>query len=206
MNDNRKGLYRWMPSFTANGMLYVGMWAAIAVISKPDFLYWLPPLVFLLFMFSGHVIRPNHLIPLIPWFATAGLNPAPVIALVSVDTVSAGFYLGDIWNRFYPGLRDVIKESREIGNWIKNKSGLLWVNSMHSEIYTWSGKPPMYGMTEQIEIASVAEERRRKMRVLLAKNQPNWIVTQPGSSLNFDANGYHPVARSVYFVVYGKDE
>lgn len=206
MNKNRTGLYRWMPSFTANGMLYIGMWVAVAVIGKMDLVYWLPPLAFLLFMFSGHVVRPNHLIPLVPWLAASGLNPAPVIALFGVDTVSAGFYLGDIWNRFYPGLRDVIKESRDIGEWLKEKSGLLWVNSIHSEIYTWSGKPPQYGMTEQIEIASVATERRKKMRVRLVKNPPDWVVVQPGMmSLQFESKGYHPVARSVNFVVYGKD-
>jgi hypothetical protein len=194
-----------MPHYTANAFIYIGMWLVPAVLAKPDPLYWLPPLAFLILLFAGRVIRPNHLLPLIPWIATTGLNPAWVIALASVDTISAGFYLGDIWARFYPGLRDVIKEAREIGEWLKGKPGKLWLNSMYSEIYIWSGKAPQYGMTEQVEIASVAAERRQKMKSRIAKNPPLWVVEQPGYINRFDPEGYRPVARSVYFVIYKKE-
>lgn len=206
MNVARKGLYPWMPHFTAEGFLYTGMWAAVAVVTKPDIIYWMPAILYVLFMFAGRVIRPNHLLPLIGWLAAAGLNPAYVIALSCVDTVSAGFYLGDIWGRFYPGLRDIIKETRNIGEWLKDKHGALWLNTMHSEIHIWSGKPPIYGMTEQIEIAQVAKERRRKMLPRFAKNPPDWVVHQPGHSTRFDPNGYRPVLKGNHFIVYKKDE
>jgi hypothetical protein len=216
MSENRKmakkmgdKVFSWMPSFTANVFLYVGTWIAFSIIAKPNLLYWLPALLYLLLMFAGRVIRPNHLIPLIPWVAASGLNPAPVIALVGVDTVSAGFYLGNIWMRFYTGLKDVIKDSRVIGNWIKDKSGDLWVNSMHSEIYIWSGKPPIYGMTEQVEIASVASERRKQMKNRYHKNPPEWVVTDTMSKttpITFDPGGYHLVAKSIFFEIYRKDK
>jgi hypothetical protein len=212
MNHRRKiaVILEWMPPFTANAMIYVGMWAAFAVMAKPDIVYWLPALAYLLLISAGMVIRPNHLIPLIPWFAASGLNPAPAIALFSVDTVSAGFYLGDIWYRFYPGLRNVIKEAKEIGLWIKDKSGDLWVNSMWSEIYIWSGKPPVYGMTEQIEIAQVAKERRQAMINRFHAHPPKWIVANTNQNesdgIALDTSGYTLVAKSVFFLIYRKDE
>jgi hypothetical protein len=209
MNENRKDAYPFLPSFTSVAILYVGMWIAFAVVDKPSVVYWIPPLLFLIISVMGKVIRPNHLIPLIPWVAASGLNPAAVIALASVDTVSAGFYLGDIWMRFYPGLRDVIKEAKEIGLWLKGKPGTLWVNSMYSEIYIWSGKPPVYGMTEQIEIAQVATERRKKMIYRFSKNPPKYVVVHlehNNMPVKFDFKGYHPVARSVFFAIYRKDK
>jgi hypothetical protein len=209
MGEGRKGIYPFMPSFTASGLLYIGMWLALAIISKPDIVYWIAPTLYLAFIFMGRVVRANHLIPLIPWVAASVLNPAAVIALSCVDTVSAGFYLGDIWMRFYPGLRDVIKEARIIGNWIKDKSGDLWVNSMHSEIYIWSGKPPVYGMTEQIEIASVAGERRKQMKNLYHKSPPQWVVIDSQHNnmpIRFDTSGYHLVANSVFYMIYQKDK
>lgn len=206
MNKGRKGVYPFMPSFTAFSLLYVGMWGATAIIGKPNIMYWIPAICYLAFMFLGRVIRPNHLLPLVPWIAAAGLNPAYVIALFSVDTVSAGFYLGDIWIRFYPGLRDIIIETREVGEWIKEKSGLLWVNSMHSEIYIWSGRKPKYGMTEQIEIAQVAAERREKMIIHIAKEQPVWIIAQNNAPIKVDLTGYKVVAQSVFFKIYKRSD
>lgn len=206
MNEARKGSYPFMPHYTANVFIYAGMWLAAAVIAKPDPLYWIPAVSFLLLMLMGRVVRPNHLLPLAAWIAAAGMSPAWVIALVSVDAISAGLYLGDIWGRFYPGLRNIIKEAREVGNWIKDKSGSLWVNSMYSEIYIWSGKAPLYGMTEQVEICTVAKERRKKMQTKFAKNPPDWVVNQPGyGPMQFDPTGFRLVARSVFFEIYARE-
>ena len=207
MNKSRKGLYSWMPPFTAGCMVYLGMWVVHAGNVRPDIVYWLPAILFLLLMFVGKVIRPNHLIPLIPWVAAAGLEPGYVVALLGVEMLGGGFYHGDIWARFYPGLRDVIKEAKEIGLWLKEKPGTLWANTMYSEIYIWSKKPPVYAMTEQIEIAQVATERREIMKYKFAKNPPTWVVIHKAHpvSIRFDPNGYHPVAQSIFFAIYRKD-
>jgi hypothetical protein len=207
MNKSRKGGYPWMPSFTSVCFLYLGMWVTHAGIINHDIIYWFPPLLYLLFMFAGRVIRPNHLLPIIAWVAASGLDPVYVLALSSVDIIAAGFYISDIWMRFYPGLRDVIKEARSIGEWLKDKPGVLWVNSMYSEIYIWSKKPPVYGMTEQVEIANVATERRQIMRNRFVKNPPEWVVADGRTAgVIFDYGGYHAVAKSLYFVVYRKDK
>ena len=202
MNKARKGLYDYMPGYTSMCFLYAGMWVAGAVIARPDILYWLPVIAYMLLMFAGRVIRPNHLLPIVAWIAVAGIEPVWVIAFSSVDFISSGLYLGDIWARFYLGLRDRIKDARELGLWLKDKPGRLWLNSMHTEIYIWSSKQPLYGMTEQIEIAQVADERRKKMLMQFAKEPPDWVIDQPGSPAQFDKHGFKLVAQSGFFNVY----
>lgn len=206
MNKSRKGLYPYMPAFTSNALLYVGMWLTAAVINKPDILYWIPPLCFLILMFAGKVIRANHLLPLVGFIAAAGMDPTFVIAFTVVDLASSGLYLGDIWGRFYPGLRNVIKESREVGAWLENKPGILWVNSMYSEIYIWAKKKPMYGMTEQVEISQVITKRRDRMKTLITREPPTWVVVEPGYGYTFDTDGYKLEAKSVYFRIYKKEQ
>jgi len=202
MNRNRKGLYDFMPHFTATGLVYAGMWIAAAVIHNPELRFWVPAVSFLLLQFMGRVIRPNHLIPLVGWIAASGMSPAWTIALCSVDVLSAGLYLGDLWARFYPGLRNVIKEAREIGTWLAKKPGTLWVNSMYSEVYIWSGKRPIYGMTEQVEVSTAATERRKKMLSRFARNPADWVVVQRDWPTQFDPTGFQKRAESVFFEIY----
>lgn len=202
MNENRKGLYPWFPQFTTVSIFYLGAWVVAAFVSGAEILFLLPGLIYLVFIFFGHVVRPNHLLPLIPFIAASGLMPGLAIGLAAVDFISSGLYIGDIWNRFYPGLRTVIRASRITGEYLKNKKGDLWVNSMFSEIYIWAKKPVKYNMTEQVEINACVPRRRERMKVLLGKNPPRFVVDQPGSGLVFDNRGYNLIAENNYFKVY----
>ncbi len=202
MQKSRKGLYTWMPTYTGIGFIYLLPWVGAAVLSKPEILYWIPPLAFLLFQFTGRVVRQNHLIPLVAWVAASGIRPEFVYALAATDFISSGLYLPDIWKRFYTGLADLIKDAKAVGLWLADKPGTLWVNTMHTEIYLWAKKPPVHGMMEVIEVHAVAKERRRIMENKISKSPPDWIVVGNDINANFDYSDYAVVARSPYFVIY----
>ena len=202
MQKYRKGLYPFMPYFTASAFVYLLPWLLVAVWFKPDILFWLPALLFLILSFTGWVIRPNHLLPLVAWIAAAGIPPVYVYALSLTDFASSGFYLGNIWGRFYQGLRDAIKDSHAIGDFLKDKEGTLWVNCIHTEIYVWAGKKPQYGMTEQIELDKLSWERRPYMIKQQKAHPADWIVSQEGKGRPFNYKDYYVTARSAYFVVW----
>ena len=182
--------YPWVPWFTASGFLYLLPWAALAVAAKPDVRYWLPAAAYLIFSGMGKVLRPNHFIPLVAWIAGAGIAPWMVLMLCVVDWTSAGFYLGDIWGRFYLGLRDLNQEAQRAGEWLKDKAGSIWVNGIHTGIYIYAQKPVNYGLAEQIEIREVAHERRAEMVKRWKSDPPAWVVMTQGAGVKFNATGY----------------
>ena len=177
-------------------------WLALAISARPDPLYWIPPIAFLAFQFSGKVVRQNHFIPLIAWIAAAGMKPEFVYALAATDFISSGLYLGDIWVRFYPGIASIVKDAKRVGEWMKNKPGSLWVNTMWAQIYAYSGKKPEHGMMEVVEVNTVADERRQLVNKKIITNPPIWIVTNPDASVEFDYKMYEMAARSPHFLVY----
>ena len=186
-----KGLYlrNWMPWFTASGLIYILPWVGFAVVAKPDYLYWLPAVLYVLFTAYGRVIRPNHLIPLIPWIVLSGISPTILAVLMIADFLASGMYLGDIWQRFYLGLHAANIEAKELGEWLKNKAGVLWVNYYHTAIYIWAQKPITYGMTSQAEIIEYAD-RRTDMIKRWKENPPDWVVDNPKRVLPFNGAGY----------------
>jgi len=203
----RKGRYGYMPQCTAIGFIYTLPWVAVAVMAKPDPLYWIPPLMYMVLAFSGRIVRNNHFIPIIPWIAMAGIDPVYVYILSGIDFMSAGLYLGDIWARFYPGLRNIIEDSRGVGEFLKDKAGTLWVNAIHTEIYLWANKKVLYGMTEQIEIAQVVPERRQHMIEMYKKDPADWVVENRASpSVRFDKAGYNMVGKSAFFNLYKRKD
>lgn len=201
MGKNRN-FETWLPWFTANPLLYVLPWIGLGIYFKPDFFYWLPALAYFVFICLGRAIRPNHLIPIIPWLL--GLPPVFVIGLVLIDFISSGFYLGDIWLRYYPALANINDDARAAGEWLRDKAGTLYVNSIHSGMYIYAGKPIPLGMGEQIEIREVATERREEMKRLWRETPPDWVVCGDVPGINFKPIGYSRVAVAGANVIYRK--
>lgn len=203
MNAARPGLYSWCPWFTSQALVYVLPWIVAAVYAKPDPLYWIAPALYLVFISLGRVIRPHHLLPIIPWVAAAGIDPAWVIGLFVVDMLSSGLYLGDNWARFYRMFIDPIRESKEAGLWLYDKPGMVWVTGMHTEVYTYAEKFPPYGLVEQIEINSVATERRAAMLQLWKATPPDWVVETPEQNgVKFDPRGFEKVISGMYVSIW----
>jgi len=202
MISSRKGLYKFMPSFTSIPFMYILPWLFAGIYSKPEILYWLPAIVLIAFQFLGKVIRPNHLLPLAAWVAAAGIRPEIVFALATTDLLSAGLYIGNIWARFYPYLDAITRDAKQIGEWLKDKPGTLWVNSMWAQIYLYANKKPTYGMMEIIEVNDVATERRNAMVELIKQHPPDWIVTDETARVGYDYGKYRNVAKVNNFVVY----
>lgn len=188
-------LHKWMPWFTASGLIYVLPWLGLSVTAKPDYLYWLPAVLYILFIAYGRVIRPNHLIPLIPWIVLSGITPMHLAILMLADFLSSGMYLGDIWMRFYNGLYAANIEAKELGEWLKNKAGSLYVNHYHTGIYIWAQKPVNYYMTEQAEIREFTD-RRAEMLKRWKENPADWVIFSPKAGINFNGAGYKLVARN----------
>lgn len=202
MIGSRKGLYKFMPPYTAIPLMYILPWLFAGMYAKPELLYWLPAIVLLAFQFVGKVIRPNHLLPLVAWIAAAGIRPEIVYALATVDLLSSAGYTGNIWARFYPFLDKITRDSKRVGEWLSDKSGTLWVNSMWAQIYLYANKKPQYGMMEVVEVNSVAKERREVMLKALIKSPPDWIVLDDTAIVEYDYNKYRNVAKINNFNVY----
>jgi hypothetical protein len=192
----------WVPWFTANPLLYILPWIGLGVYFKQDFFYWLPPLAYFVFICMGRAIRSNHLIPLIPWLL--GLPPVFVAGLVAIDFISSGFYLGNIWARYYPALERINEEAQTAGEWLQDKAGTLYVNSIHSGIYIYARKPISLGMCEQIEIREVATERRTDMAKRWRETPPDWVVCGDVPGIVFKPIGYSRVASVGENVIYRK--
>lgn len=196
-----KVLHKWMPWFTAQGVLYIVPWLGASVIAKPDWQFWLPALLYFLFICYGRVIRPNHLIPLIPWIvlgmttSSITYSTTLIVILLITDLAASGFYMGDIWYRFYMGLHAPNIEAKEMGEWLKDKPGTLWVNGYHTAIHIWAQKPVMYSMTEQAEINTITDRRDAMVRKWKA-NPPDWVVDMPQRGIPFNGVGYKALAQS----------
>ena len=183
--------YNWVPPYTANALLYFLPWVAFGVWGNPSILYWLPAILYLFVIGWGIVIRQNHLFALVPWVALAQTNPQMVFALTLIDWTAAGFYVGLLWVRFYSGLNGIVHETRRVGEKMKGRTGTMWVNGMYSSIiYAYSGKRPIYGMLENIELNVVSTERRRKMTEAWRARPAEWVVETPVGELVFSRKGY----------------
>lgn len=204
MSKNRKGLYTWMPWWTAKAMLYILPLIMLAVWNKPSLAYWIPPITYFLVILTGQVIRQNHLLPLVPWIACSGIPLEFAIGMTLVDWTSAGFYLGDIWTRFYRVFGDHIKAAKATGEYLKNITGSIWVNGMHSEIYIYSRKPVPYGLAEQIEIREVAHERRKLMKERWNKNPADIVVQTESANVTFTSAGYDIIGNNGYNKIWRK--
>ena len=192
----------WVPWFTANPLLYVLPWIGLGVYFKPDFLYWLPALAYFAFICAGKAVRSNHFIPLVPWLL--GLPPVFVVGLALIDFVSSGFYLGNLWLRYYPALERINDEAKTAGEWLRDKAGTLYVNSIHSGIYIYARKPIPLGMGEQIEIREVATERRDEMKRRWREAPPDWVVCGDVPGIVFKPIGYNRTATVGENVLYKK--
>lgn len=207
MRIQRQRVFRkeeWMPWWSANAVLYVFPWIVAAVVSNNDWLYWVPPIAFLLVTLFGKVVRPNHIIPLAAWFVASSISPLFIVLLSVYDFVGGGFYLGNIWLRFYPYISISNKNSEECGLWLKDKPGTLYVNDMHTGIYLYSQKPIPYGMSEELELRDVAIERSQFAWNMMMKHLPDWIVVGEFPGRNLKLQRYVEVNRIGGSIIYGK--
>jgi hypothetical protein len=187
----------WVPHFMAIPIIFLMPWIMLGVWAKPDILFWIPPALYMIFIALGQAIRPNHLLPLVPWIALSQTNPMWVFALSLSLWLASGFYLGNIWLRFYPALDFVCTECRRVGLIAKETAGTLWVNGMFSTcIYLYAGKKVQYGMTESIELRDASPDRREVMVEKWRKHPADYVVETPDSVIEFRPSGYQSLWKS----------
>jgi hypothetical protein len=165
--------------------------------------FWIAPCAFIAFLLLGKVVRPNHLLPLAAW-AALGITPAIAIALCLTDWIASGLYFGDIWVRWYSALAQVNLDAKEAGLWMRDKKGVLYVNSIHTAIYLYSGKKIPFGFSEEIEIRDNATERRTEMIKQWSQNPPDWVISGELPGINFVPQSYVKVAQFGINEVYKK--
>jgi hypothetical protein len=188
--------YDWVPWFTADSFLYVLPWIFVAVYFYPDWKFWLPAILYGIMIGLSKAIRENHMLAFAPWIALSGMPPIAVLALVAWDMISAGFYLGDIWKRHYGALRNDNIAAREMGEYMRDKPGTLWVNDFHAAIYIYARKRFNYHILEHLELNNISPERRAEMEKEWETNPPDWVVEGPKKGVNFMGEGYEVVARN----------
>ena len=188
--------YDWVPWFTADSFLYALPWLFVSAYFNPDWKFWLPAVLYGLMMGWSKAIRQNHLLPFAPWIALAGMPPLAVLALVMWDLVPAGFYIGDIWKRHYQALKDNNTNAREIGEWLRDQEGTLWVNDFHPAVYIYARKKFNYHLLEHLELNAASPERRELMKQEWESNPPTLVVEGPKKGVSFMAQGYHLIAKS----------
>lgn len=204
MSKYRKDLAQWMPWWTAEVLLFVLPWVVAAAAARPDLLFWMPAILYVAFICLGFTIRPYHLLPIVPFIAAAGIQPETVWMLASIEFLTAGFYLGDIWARHYRFYASVVKSAKDVGEWLKDKPGMIWVNGMHTHIYIYARKKVPYGLAEQIEINDVVPGRRKLMKEEWKKDPPKWVVVTDNQKVRFEPNGYSLEAEAPSIAVYKK--
>jgi hypothetical protein len=199
--------YPWVPWYTAVAFLYFLPWVMVSVWSKPDILYWIPPLIYMIFISLGKVIRNNHMLQPIAWIAMAINDPTWVLALTAIDWVTSGLYLGNLWARFYPALDVMVHEAKKVGQHLKKYEGTLWANGVYSScVYLYSEKPVLYGMTENIEVREVAFERVRQMKDKWVRHPADWLVETDYPLIRFTGRGYDLVDRGSTVAVWRKKD
>ena len=186
----------WMPWFQSQVFVYILPWLILAIVARPDPLYWLPALAYIVVLMLGYTIRANHLIPLVAWIAMANISPWLVFVLASVDWMAGGFYLGDIWVRFYYEIRMMNLEAKVIGEWLKDQVGDLWVSGINTSVYVYAQKPPVCRMVDQIEIRAVAKERIEQFVRLWRAHSPEWVVASYNPGIKFTGAGYRTIKKS----------
>lgn len=190
---SRKGMYEWMPWYTSTAFLYL---LPPLFLSCPD---WIPILVYMMVIALGRVVRQNHLLPLIAWVS---LPPPLAIFFILLDAITHGFYFGNQWERFYASLEEPNQEAEQAGRFLKDKDGTLFVNGIHSGVYLHSGKPPMYGYTEQIEIRDNTPERKTRFVEKWKEHPADWVVTGLGAFIKFQPMGYQMAYQSGNTLIY----
>lgn len=202
-----KKLYDFQPWFTAQGMIYIMPWLFLAAASSRESVwFWVPACIYLITLGLGYAIRQNHMIPLAAWIAVGMDNSMilPALALILADWTAAGYYLGDLWGRFYIGLQQRNAEAREAGEYLYPMTGTLWVNELHTAVYIYARKPVQFGLAEQIEIREVAHERRETMKRQWKKDPPNWVVTGVSAAVQFRGDGYRGVKQIGSMSIYNR--
>jgi len=169
-------LYPYVPWFMAQWMGFLLPWIMAGMWYKPDILYWIPPIIFIVGQLSGKVIRPNHVIPVAPWIALAGIDWRIVLALCIIEAITSGLYFGDIWQRFYWGLMQANIVARQVGEWLRDKPGTIFVNHYHTAVYIYARKPPVHGLLVLMEVWTAAKERNEMAKKALVDNPPDWLV------------------------------
>ena len=190
-----KVLYVWTPWFTAETMLYILPWLFVAVLLRPDWVYWLPAFLYLIMVGYSKAMRQNHMLPLAAWIAMAGMPWIAAAALVAWDFISSGFYAGDIWKRHYGALWQDNIDAREIGEYLRQQPGTLWVNDYHTGIYVHARKPCKWHMTEQAEMNTILVDRRVEFIKTWHDTPPDLIVQGKKCGARFDPAGYRVVAK-----------
>jgi hypothetical protein len=204
MSKYRHKLVQWMPWWTSEPLMIMLPWIVAAAITRPEMNFWLPAILYVAVISLGFTIRPYHLIPLVPFIALAGIPQDLALILWAIEFLTAGFYLGNMGARHYRYYWDQVLVSSEIGKWMKDKEGSLWVNGMHTEVYLYAQKKCPFDLIEQIEINDVAHERRAVMKEEWIRHPPDWVVVGDNAKVKFQPNGYTIEAEAPGAVVYRK--
>jgi hypothetical protein len=143
---------------------------------------------------QGRVWRAYHWIPLA---ACAAAAPAGAGLVLLAEWVSSCLYLGDLVRRTRPESADGLRTARAMGKRLRGVSGSLWVADLYTQIHVYAGKPPAYGLVEQVEIRDVIPERREA-----ASQRPaaDLVVLGPGS-IPAAPRGYRVVLTEGPFTV-----
>lgn len=194
----KHGFYPWAPYFTVQPLLYVLPWVIAAVWSRTDLAYWLPPMLVMVFQATGKVIRPNHFLVIVPWIAVTPIPAAPVVALIAIDALTSGFYLGEIWDRFYRDLHMIVHDCMDAGLQIRDMpEGTFFAIGMYAScLYVWSQRPPYFPLVTNIEVREVAKERVHELKRVWKSRQPAFMARTPNAFLDFKPVGFVPMGES----------
>jgi hypothetical protein len=186
----------------AVSMLLVIPTLLAAVQARTSIALWVVFAVYALLNAAGRTWRPNHWLPLSLMAAAAPPLTWSVLILL-MEWISTRAYWGNIWLTTYPGIVQELLEAKAIGEVLRDKPGTLWVNTLHTQIYIYAQKKPMYNMVQQVEIADVIPERAAQRDQALRKLAPTIIVLGPLSVPAREIQGYRLLSQTTHFAVVG---
>lgn len=156
---------------------------------------WAAAAIYIGFNAMGKVWRPYHWIPLAPTLATAA--PPIALAMIAVDLITNGLYLGDVVARRRPAVARYLKAAQNIGREIAGNAGRLWVYGQFTQLYVYARARPALLPVEQVEIRYVIPERRERSGALA---DVDTLVICPGE-IRFFPEGFYTSTMEDGFIV-----
>lgn len=151
----------WYQAFGVT-ILFMGF----SIWNRPEFLFWLPCLLYLGFCLTGNLFGVYHQLPFIPWIAMAFPNSLPLAFLLSLGLLGIqGFFLPNIYLVGYLSQKDLSYWTKETGLYMKGKD--FWANTWAHGLYIYADVFPKYGIEYQVGCRVFDEweqERNRKLR------------------------------------------
>jgi hypothetical protein len=155
-------------------------WLLLAMVVKPDPLFWIAPLLYIILNLMGKTWASYHSIMLIPWIMVALQNFTLVWVLALGVLIMGSFYTQSLYWTGYRGLYDEARLAPALAKSLIGKK--YWVNCWAHELYLYLHEKPKYGIDAQHGSHAFQGIRDRTIANLM-EDPPQVMITGIGGGI-----------------------